>query len=173
MSMKINVIWNRTFSVEVESGTDEAIDSAVKKIRSGNVPSVTDSMEFVNDFHEIPSDISEYVMQRIIDRVAEAAEKEEDTISKLINMGFPGEVLIDYFGFNMISVGEVEENIFEKNKDSIYKRFKNAADLRDYYLDDDQCEKLIELCEKEGSSVDDLIRMSDNDIQSIVDEYLD
>ena len=74
MSMKINVIWNRTFSVEVESGTDEAIDSAVKKIRSGNVPSVTDSMEFVNDFHEIPSDISEYVMQRIIDRVAEAAE---------------------------------------------------------------------------------------------------
>ena len=170
--MRINVIWNQTFSVEADNDSPETKISVANSIRQGHELSITDSMEFVHDFHQIPSDVAENIMKTIIDRVAENEKNEEDTILKLINMGFPGKILVDYFGFNMISVGEVEENIFEKNKDSLYKRFGRAAEIRDHFLSDEDCERLIEHCEKEGSSVDTLIRMSDEDIQIVVDDYL-
>lgn len=124
--MRINVIWNQTFSVEADNDSPETKISVANSIRQGHELSITDSMEFVHDFHQIPSDVAENVMKTIIDRVAENEKNEEDTILKLINMGFPGEVLVDYFGFNMISVGKVEENIFEKNKDSSIKCSNDA-----------------------------------------------
>ena len=62
----------------------------------------------------IPGEEAEKILNKIIDYVAVNEKNEEAAINKLIKIGFTGESLVDYFGFNMMSVSEVLEELHNK-----------------------------------------------------------
>jgi hypothetical protein len=62
----------------------------------------------------IPCDLAKIILNKIIDYVADNEKNEEAAINKLIKIGFTGESLVDYFGFNMMSVSEVLEELHNK-----------------------------------------------------------
>ncbi|WP_024859035.1 hypothetical protein [Ruminococcus albus] len=54
-------------------------------------------------------------LAKIIDYVADNEKDEESTILKLIEMGFTGESLVDHFGFNIMTVSEVVDELYKKD----------------------------------------------------------
>ena len=69
-----------------------------------------------NTSGHIPEGEAEKILNKIIDYVADKEKDEGSTIKQLLKMGFSGESLIEYFGFNMMSVSEILEELFENEK---------------------------------------------------------
>ena len=82
--MKINVKWERTYSVDFKDDVnkDAAINAATTMIRCGGVTPKTDSMEIVNNFHELPSDLAEQILSNVVNCVREEMQNTDASIKK-------------------------------------------------------------------------------------------
>jgi len=91
-----------------------------RKVTSNVVKDFLNSQEntnkITNTSGHIPGGEAEKILNKIIDYVADNEKDERSTIKQLLKMGFSGESLIDYFGFNMMSVSEILEELFENEK---------------------------------------------------------
>lgn len=174
--MKVKAIETKNYEIEVDTNDhDTAIELASEAIREGVTPAKTHYIEFIN-FETIPSDLAEKTISNIIDYVANKNSNkknaEEATIYDLLKIGIEGETLVDYFGFNMMSVSEVLDDIEEIQKNRVIDRFTETAQNRDFLMSKEDCEKLIAINEKEGSSLSELEDMSQNDMQIMIDDFM-
>ncbi|ADU23958.1 hypothetical protein [Ruminococcus albus] len=89
-----------------------------RKVTSNVVKDFLNSQEntnkTTNTSGHIPGGEAEKILNKIIDYLADNEKNEEAAINKLIKIGFTGESLVDYFGFNMMSVSEVLEELHNK-----------------------------------------------------------
>lgn len=108
--MKIKLIETKTYETEVHTkDRDTAINAATDMVRNGWLDPLTCSIEVVNDFKQIPSDLAEDILNKVIDYTAIGRDRSA-AIQELLKMGFPPEALCDYFGFNLLDVAdELEE----------------------------------------------------------------
>lgn len=174
--MKVKAIEKKNFEIEVNTNDhDQAIEIASEAIREGVVPAKTHYIEFINS-DPIPSDVAEKTINSVINYIAnkhsDEKNAEESTIYDLLKMGISGEVLVDYFGFNMMSVSETMDDFDEIRKNKVIDRFTDAALNRDFAISREDCKSIIAMNEKEGSSLADLEDMSANDIQVIIDDFI-
>lgn len=174
--MKVKAVETKNYEIEVDTNDhDTAIELASEAIREGVAPVKTHYIEFINS-DPIPSDVAEKTINNIINYIAnkhsEETNVEESTIYELLKIGISGEVLIDYFGFNMMSVSEVLDDIEEIRKNKVIDRFTETAQNRDFLMSKEDCEKLIAINEKEGSSLSELEDMPQNDMQIMIDDFM-
>lgn len=105
--MTIKAIETKTYEIDLTNESyNNAVEFASGMIQQGTAEPKTHSIEYVQDFHQIPNDLAEKILNSVIDYVCEQEQKKEPSINKLIDMGFPAEALVDYFGFNLHDVAD-------------------------------------------------------------------
>ncbi len=86
-------------------------------IKQGIVAPKTHRIDYTfSEFPQMPKELAEQILNSVIDYVCEEEQNKYSSIAKLIDMGFPPEALVGYFGFNL---HDVAETIGEDEKDEI------------------------------------------------------
>ena len=110
--MNVKAIEENCYEISVNTeDRDEALEEVSELIQSKNVSPISSQISFVSDFKEIPSDVAEEIMTKIINNIANETNDEIECIKRLITLGFSGEVLWYHFGFNRLTVSNTLKEI--------------------------------------------------------------